>query len=55
MTVEKILLEIENLTDEELDNLINSLNQIKINKEKEKEKREKLISEFKFLSILVLG
>ena len=37
--------EIENLTNEELDNLINSLNQIKINRKNEK--REKLIGEFK--------
>ena len=37
--------EIENLTNEELDNLINSLNQIKI--DRERKKREKLIGEFK--------
>ena len=37
--------EIENLTDEELNSLINSLNQMKIIREKEK--REKLIDEFK--------
>lgn len=37
--------EIENLTDKELDSLINSLNQVKINRKNKK--REKLIGEFK--------